>query len=92
MKNVKLPRGISVKGVGIGLAMGIPRSQTCAYGAIVRKSLNRSRSLLMTRGIILISRFAQRFAEGAYDDVLACSLYGLIMGGLVAISILLETQ
>lgn len=46
----------------------------------------------MTRVTTLIERIAKRFAEGAYDDILACSLFGLIMGGLVAISILLETQ
>lgn len=39
-----------------------------------------------------LTRWTRRFAEGEYDGLMAASLFGLIMGGLVAISIIMEAQ
>jgi esterase/lipase len=40
----------------------------------------------------MISRLAKRFAEGEFDAYMGVAVFGLAMGALFALSILMETQ
>jgi hypothetical protein len=40
----------------------------------------------------MISKLVRRFAEGEFDGYLGVAVFGLAMGALFALSILMETQ